>query len=212
MKKMMLLGVLLLSAAAGYGQESRQDVSFSGTGFFGPQITGAGGIQQNSTGSLGLLTSYRYMLTPHSALELNYSFTQNQQRYVISTNTGNSPGVTLPAYAQGQRIHSREQEITGAYVYNLNFKRFSPFLEVGVGGLIFSPIRDFKTQALDTKQNTNIGALFGGGVAYELSPSWDIRAEYRGFLVKSPNYGIGDFKANRYEIFSIPAIGVAYHF
>ena len=208
MKKMMLLGALLLSAAAGYGQESRQDVSFSGTGFFGPQITGAGAIQQNSTGSLGLLTSYRYMLTPHSALELNYSFTQNQQRYVISFNT--PPNV--PAYAQGQRIHSREQEITGAYVYSLNFKRYSPFAEAGVGGLIFTPIRDFATHTLDTKQNTNIGALFGGGLAYEMSPSWDIRVEYRGFVVKSPNYGIGDFKTNRYEIFSTPAVGVAYHF
>jgi outer membrane immunogenic protein len=207
MKKMMLLGVLLLSAAAGYGQESRQDVSFSGTGFFGPQITG-NGAQLNTTGSLGLLTSYRYMLTPHSALELNYSFTQNQQRYVISFNTPPN----IPAYAQGQRIHSREQEITGAYVYSLNFKRFSPFLEAGVGGLIFTPIRDFGTQALDTKQNTNIGGLFGGGLAYELSPSWDIRMEYRGFIVKATDYGIQDFKTNRYEIFSTPAVGVAYHF
>ena len=83
MKKMMLLGVLLMLAARGYAQESRQDVSFSGTGFFGPQVNG-NGAQLNTNGSLGLLTSYRYMLTPHSALELNYSFTQNQQRYVIS--------------------------------------------------------------------------------------------------------------------------------
>jgi outer membrane immunogenic protein len=97
-------------------------------------------------------------------------------------------------------------------VYNLNFKRFSPFLEAGVGGLIFTPIRDFATQSLDTKQNTNIGGLFGGGVAYELSPSWDIRVEYRGFIVKAPDYGIQDFKTNRYEIFSIPAVGMAYHF
>jgi opacity protein-like surface antigen len=200
MKKMMLLGVLMLSAAAGYAQESRQDVSFSGTGFFGPQIT-ANGTQLNSTGSLGLLTSYRYMLTPHSALELNYSFTQNQQRYVISFNG-----------PDGQRVHSREQEMTGAYVYNLNFKRFSPFVEAGVGAIIFTPIRDFGTQTLDTKQNTNIGGLFGAGVAYELSPSWDIRAEYRGFLLKSPDYGVADFKTNRYEVLSIPAVGIAYHF
>jgi opacity protein-like surface antigen len=201
MKKMMLLGALLLSAAAGYGQESRQDVSFSATGLFGPEVHGAGGVQLNSTGSLGLLTSYRYMLTPHSALELNYSFTQNQQVYKVSFNG-----------PDGQRIHSREQEITGAYVYSFNFKRYSPFLEAGVGGLIFTPIRDYGTQTFDTKQNTNIGGLFGGGVAYELSPSFDIRVEYRGFIVKAPDYGIADFKTNRYEVFSIPAVGVAYHF
>jgi outer membrane immunogenic protein len=200
MKKMMLLGVLILSAAAGYAQESRQDASFSAMGFFGPQVNG-NGAQLNSTGSLGLLASYRYMLTPHSALELNYSFTQNQQKYIVSFNG-----------PDGQRIHSRQQELTGAYVYSLNFKRYSPFLEAGVGGLVFSPIRDFGTQTLDTKQNTNIGALFGGGLAYELSPSFDIRVEYRGFIVKAPDYGIANFKTNRYEVFSMPAVGVAYHF
>ncbi len=30
MKKMILLGALMLSAAAGYAQESRQDISISG--------------------------------------------------------------------------------------------------------------------------------------------------------------------------------------
>ena len=47
MKKTMLLGVLMLSAAAGYAQESRQDVSFSGTGIFGPTIHGANAVEQS---------------------------------------------------------------------------------------------------------------------------------------------------------------------
>ena len=83
-----------------------------------------------------------------------------------------------------------------------------------MGGLIFTPIRDSGTNLFDTKQNTNVGALFGGGVAYELSPSWDIRAEYRGFLVKTPNFSMPGniFNTNRYEIISTPSIGVAYHF
>jgi outer membrane immunogenic protein len=198
MKKMMLLGALMLSAAAGYAQESRQDVSFSGTGFFGPQVNG-NAVQLNQTGALGLLASYRFMLTPHSALELNYGFQQNSEKFQTS-------------FLQYGRVHAREQEITGAYVYSLNFKNFSPFVEAGVGGIVFTPIRDYGTTILDTKQNTNIGGLFGGGLAYELSPSFDIRAEYRGFVVKAPDFGLGDFKTNRYEVISIPAIGVAYHF
>jgi outer membrane immunogenic protein len=210
MKKMMLLGVLMLSAAAGYAQESRQDVSFSGTGFFAPEIDGPGGVKVNTTGSLGLLTSYRYMLTPHSALELNYGFTQDQLRYRISSNTLS----TDPSYAQGQRIHTREQEATGAYVYSLNFKRFSPFVEAGVGTMFFTPIHDNKTQIFDTKENNRIGGLFGAGLAYELSPSFDLRLEYRGFVAKEPDFGAdnGDFKTNIYQVFSMPAFGVAYHF
>lgn len=197
MKKMMLLGTLILSAAAGVAQESRQDASVSATGTFAPQVNG-NGVQMNTQPFLGFLGSYRYMLTPRSALEVNYSFTQNQQNYVTSFLTG--------------QIHQRQQELSAAYVYNMNFKNFNPFLEGGVAGMFFSPIRDFQTTSLDAKRSTNIGALFGAGVAYELSPSFDIRVEYRGIVVKAPNFGLDNFKTNRYEVISMPALGVAYHF
>jgi outer membrane immunogenic protein len=199
MKKTMLLGVLMLSAAAGYAQESRQDVSFSGTGIFGPTVHGAANVTQTSTGALGLLLSYRYMVTPHSALEVNYSFAQNNQKYATS-------------FEPHARIHSRQQEITAAYVYSLNFKRYSPFAEVGVGTLIFTPVLDNGTNLLGTKSTKGIAGIAGGGLAYELSPSFDIRAEYRAFVVKAPNFGETNFSTNRYEVISMPTIGVAYHF
>jgi outer membrane immunogenic protein len=197
MKKMMLLGALILSAAAGQAQESRQDVSASAYGLFAPDITG-NAVHQSTSPWLGFLGSYRYMLTPRSALELNYSFTQNSQSYVTSFLTGT--------------VHQRQQEVSGAYVFNMNFRNLNPFLEAGAAAMIFSPIQDFQSTTFDTKRQTNIGGLFGGGIAYELSPSWDIRAEYRGVVVKAPNFGLDNFKTNRYEVISMPAIGVAYHF
>ena len=199
MKKTMLLGVLMLSAAAGYAQESRQDVSFSGTGIFGPTVHGAGNVQQSMTGALGLLLSYRYMVTPRSALEANYSFAQDNQKYFVS-------------FEPNARIHSRQQEVTVAYVYSLNLKRFSPFAEVGVGTLIFTPVLDNGTNVLGTKSSKGVAGLFGGGLAYELSPSFDIRVEYRGFVTKTPSFGQPNFNANRYEVISMPTLGVAYHF
>ena len=199
MKKTMLLGVLMLSAAAGYAQESRQDVSFSGTGIFGPTVHGAGNVQQSMTGALGLLLSYRYMVTPRSALEANYSFAQDNQKYFVS-------------FEPNARIHSRQQEATVAYVYSLNLKRFSPFAEVGVGTLIFTPVLDNGTNLLGTKSSKGVAGLFGGGLAYELSPSFDIRVEYRGFVTKTPSFGQPNFNANRYEVISMPTLGVAYHF
>jgi opacity protein-like surface antigen len=198
MKKTMLLGVLLLASVAAYAQESRQDASVSAMGVFAPQVNG-NAVQLNMTNTLGFLGSYRYMLTPRSALELNYSFSQYSSKYITS-------------FLPNGRIHTRQQEISGAYVFNMNFRNFNPFLEAGVGGLIFSPIRDEGTNQLDAKRNTSVGGLFGGGVAYELSPSWDIRAEYRGFVVKAPTFGFTTFNTNRYMLISLPAIGVAYHF
>jgi outer membrane immunogenic protein len=199
-KTMLLLGALMVSAAAGYAQESRQDVSVSATVPFAPQITG-NSVQKNSSMTLGLLASYRYLLTPRSALEVNYGYAQNTQYYQVF---GKKNG----------GIHILQQEISAAYVYNLNFKRFSPFLEAGPGAMIFSPLKDAGTTDLDAKQNTSIGGIFGGGVAYELSPSFDIRAQYRGFVVKTPNFSLpgNTFNTNRYEIISTPSLGIAYHF
>jgi opacity protein-like surface antigen len=94
----------------------------------------------------------------------------------------------------------------------MTFKRYSPFLEAGVGTLIFTPVLDNGTQILGAKSTKGIAGLFGGGLAYELSPSFDIRAEYRGFITKTPSFGFSDFNANRYEVLSMPTIGVAYHF
>ena len=212
MKKMILLGVLMLSAAAGFAQESRQDVSFSGTGLFGPTIH-ANGVAANSTGSLGLLTSYRFMMTPHSALELNYSFTQNNQKYCIGGDC--VPGFT-PTSGVGNRnsyrFHAREQEFTGAYVFSQTYKRYNPFLEAGGGMIIFTPVLDSETYRLGSVGSKGLAGLFGGGLAYELSPSFDVRAEYRGLLVKTPSFGFSNLATSRYEILSMSTIGVAYHF
>ena len=200
MMKTMVLGVLMASAAAGVAQESRQDASMSVTTVIMPQVN-SNGIQVNATKPIGFLGSYRYMLTPRSALEANYTFAQNNMKY----NTNFQPNI---------RIHTRMQEVSVAYVYSLNFKNFSPFAEGGVGALLFSPLRDFQTNQFSTKRNTNLGGLFGVGVAYELSPSFDVRAEYRGFVTKTPDFGLpGDIiRTNRYTAFMSPTLGVAYHF
>ena len=199
MKKMMVLGALMASAAAGFAQESRQDASVSVTGTFTPFVNGTGGNKQSATTAIGFLGSYRYMLTPRSALEANYSFTQ----YDIKFQTN-----FLPNF----RVHTRQQEVSLAYVYSLNFRNFTPFAEAGPAALLFSPIRDFGSTSLDTKRTTGIGALFGAGLAYELSPSFDIRAEYRGFAVKAPDFSLDNANTRRYEVLSMPTVGVAYHF
>jgi outer membrane immunogenic protein len=201
MKKTILLGALMLSAAAAFAQESRQDISVSGFGLIGPTVHG-NAITLYPSVTTGVLLSYRYLLTPRSGLELNYSFAQNTNFF--STDGHN--------YAN-QDVHSRQQELTVAYVYSRTYKRYNPFVEAGVGGVSFTPILEGSSN-LDLKSNTGVGGLFGGGVAYELSPSFDVRLEYRGIFVKAPDYKVpGDiFKTSRYEVVSMPTLGFAYHF
>lgn len=199
MKKSALLLILLSAlAVSGFAQESRQDVSLSVTGFIPPYVSG-NAVRLTGTYGLGALVSYRYMLTPRSAVELNYQYSQNANKFVTS-------------FLPNIRIHTRTQEVSGAYVFNFNFKHFNPFLEAGVGGYVFSPLLDSSTTTLDAKRSTSIGGLYGGGIAYEISPSFDIRAQYRGIVAKSPSFGLQQDRTNRYYNISNPTIGIAYHF
>ncbi len=200
MKKMILLGAVMLSAAAGFAQESRQDISISGFGLIGPTVHGSNSVTLRSSKTAGVLLSYRYLLTPHSALEANYSWAQNTNYFQYG---GQNTAIFNP-------VHTRQQELSGAFVYGRTYKNYNPFLEAGVGGVVFTPIQE-GSFTLDAKQNTNIGAVFGGGVAYELSPSFDIRVQYRGIFVKAPSF-VDRFRTNRYEVISMPSIGIAYHF
>jgi opacity protein-like surface antigen len=198
MRKMLLLFLLLpFMAVASQAQESRQDASFSVGGIFPPFITG-NDVQQTGTYGLSGLVSYRYMLTPRSGLELNYQYAQNSQKYYTSFNNIS--------------VHDRMQEISGAYVLNQTFKNWNPFLEAGPAAFLFSALDDATTKTLDAKGQTILGAMYGGGVAYELSPSFDIRAEYRGLLMKTPNFGLGPQKTGRFYNVYNPVIGIAYHF
>jgi outer membrane immunogenic protein len=207
MKKIAIVFFLLAGcAAAGWAQESRQDLSISGIGVVEPFIASQTDVQVHSNYALGALASYRFMLTPASALEANYGITyQNTFRFVG------------PQFDKGVPILTRTQEISVAYVRQFNFRKFNPFIEGGPGGMIFLPIRNSGTGTLDAKQQTQIGALYGAGIAYEISPSFDIRAEYRGFVTKVPNFGDStsgtyNFSTNKWFNIYIPAVGVAYHF
>lgn len=198
MKKSLLLLLLLpLVTVAAFGQESRQDISVSGSALIPPPIVG-NGAHLHATVGQGVLISYRYLLTPRSGLELNYQYAQEVQHFTNPT--------------RNNLVHNRFQEMSGAYVRSFIFRNWNPFLEVGIGGFIYSPIDDSKTTLQGLSRNTNVGMLYGGGVAYEISPSFDIRAEYRGLVFKTPTFGVNDFSTGRYFNVSDPVIGIAYHF
>ena len=191
---------LPLMTVSSFAQESRQDISVSGTAIIPPFASG-NAVQLHATvGYAGALVSYRYLLTPHGGLELNYQYNQNIQHFIIPSGS--------------YSIHDRFMELSGAYVYSFNFKNFNPFIEGGPSGFIFSPIDDAKTDTFGISRNTNVGAFYGAGIAYEISPSFDIRAEYRGLVMKTPtfNYQSNDFRTNVYYNIYDPVIGIAYHF
>ena len=198
--------LLAVCVAAGRAQESRQDISLSGTGLVEPFIAGTTNVDVHSNRAFGALLSYRFMLTPSSAVEANYGITyQNTIRYK-ETGTFDYP------------ILVRTQEMSAQYVRSFNFRKYNPFIEAGPGALIFLPIRNSGTRNIDVKQQTQMAAFYGVGIAREISPSFDIRAEFRGIVTKVPTFGLSgsgssaNFTTNKWYNIYTPAIGVAYHF
>ena len=86
MKKIAIIVFLLaVCVAAGRAQESRQDISLSGTGLIEPFVASSTDVYVHSTPAYGALLSYRFMLTPSSALEANYGITYQNKIHFIPT-------------------------------------------------------------------------------------------------------------------------------
>lgn len=211
MKKIaFLIALLAAGVVMGRAQESRQDISLSGFGLVEPFRASSTTVYVSSSPAYGALLSYRYMLTPTVALEANYGITYQNKMHFTSPNFGTGPGYTIPV---------RTQEMSGALVKSFVFKNWNPFVEGGPAALIFLPIVNSGLTTLGPSQQTRISGLFGAGFAYEISPSFDIRAEYRGLVTKVPDFGFGasspsslDLATNRWYVVSEPTVGVAYHF
>jgi opacity protein-like surface antigen len=200
MKKIAFIAILLaVCVAAGRAQESRQDISLSGMGLIEPFMASSTDVQVHSTTAYGAMVSYRFMLTPANALEANYGITyQNKITYFTNPNT--------------YQVLTRTQEMSAAFVRSFVFKNFNPFVEAGPGGFIFLPIVNSGTTSLDVKQQIGIGGIYGAGIAYEISPSFDIRVEYRGWVTKVPTFNDGALTTNKWYNIYNPVAGVAYHF
>jgi outer membrane immunogenic protein len=200
MKKIALIAFLLaVCVAAGRAQESRQDISISGTGLVEPFIASQTDVQVHSNTAVGALVSYRFMLTPSSAVEANYGITY-QNKITFYTN---------PNHYQ---VLTRTQEMSAEYVRSFNFRKYNPFVEAGPGALVFLPIRNSGTTTLDARQQTQMAGFYGAGIAREISPSFDIRAEFRGAITKVPTFNVATFTTNKWYNIYMPVIGVAYHF
>ena len=198
MKKLFLLLCLLsMLTSVGFAQESRQDASVSFLGTYQPTIRGNSAIQSSTLGK-GALLGYRFMLTPSYAIQGNYQYSQFDMKY-----TGNYG----PA-----RIHTVLQGYSASFLRYFVYKNLNPFVMAGGGILTFKPVDDTGTTNNGVTSTKKISFLFGGGIAYELSPSWDVRVQYRAYLLKSIDFGLGQYNTNRYYLMQQPAIGFAYHF
>jgi len=189
--------VLLLSIST-FAQEVRNEISVQGTGFFTKDSTG-NGISRNTTNTGGVLVGYRYHFNRWLSAEANYGFDRNTQKYF-------SPG----GFAG---VQSNVHALTADAVVNLPIRisKFSPYVLGGGGSLIFDPTGN-STSVPGADTQAKGAFLYGAGTNYVLNRHFSLRAEYRGYVYKNPDFGVTALNTASWTHTAQPSAGIVYRF
>jgi opacity protein-like surface antigen len=197
MKKINVIALFAASVIMGlpaYSQEfNRSEVTVQGMGSFVKDTTQSG-VRQSTTNSGGFLAGYRYYFTKNLGAEVDYGYTLNTQNYRMAAGTTG--------------IKSYSHEAMGALVYRVPFKKFDVFALAGAGAIVFNP-----KDVVGVDYQARAAFVYGGGVDYNLTHRFFVRAEYRGLVYNSPTYNIAALSnTDRITHRAEPSIGVGFRF
>jgi opacity protein-like surface antigen len=166
--------------------------------FFQKQTT-AGGITNESTNSGGVMAGYRFNLKNWLAVEGGYDYFRNHQTFSANGGTTSIP----------MNVHAA----TGVAIVKLpslkvpSVKIVSSFLLAGGGAMFFDP----RTGSVG-KEQTRGAFVYGGGVDVPVSQHFFLRAQYRGFVYKIPDFELASLKLNKYTHSAAPSVGLVFTF
>jgi opacity protein-like surface antigen len=189
------LGIAAMALPAFSQSENlgKNEVSVQALGSFVKSTTDDG-IRNSATNSGGVLVNYRRFFNSHNGVEVNYGYALNTQNFLSASGESG--------------VKTNSHEVSGAYVFRLPVKRFTPFVLAGAGALIFDP-KDFQ----GASSQTRAAFVYGGGADFNLSRHLFMRAEYRGFIYNSPTYNLtGIDGTDRITHRAEPSIGFGYRF
>ncbi len=197
-KAITILAVALMGASAMMAQEIRNEVSVQGAGFFTRNVDNQG-FTQRSTDSGGVLAGYRFNVNRWLSAEANYGFTRNSQ---------------LLGGATFSRIQSDVHIATADAVVKLPVHVFklSPYVLAGGGALAFHPRNDSGVFVPGADTQSRGAFLYGVGTDYSLSHNFGLRAEYRGFVYKAPDFLLSQFKTDTWTHTAQPSAGIVFRF
>jgi opacity protein-like surface antigen len=157
------------------------------------------GVTNQSTNSGGLMAGYRFNLKNWLAVEGDYDYIRNSQTFFSSTGTTSVP----------MNVHAA----TGVAIVKLPsfkvpaVKVVSPFVLAGGGAMFFDP----RGGSIHSEQ-TRGTFVYGGGVDVPLSRHFLVRAQYRGFVYKSPDFEVTSLKVDKYTHSAVPSAGLVFTF
>jgi opacity protein-like surface antigen len=202
MRKMAILiaSVALLLGVSAAAQESRSEISLQGTGFLTKDSTGQG-TTERSTNTGGFIVGYRYHFNRWLAADAVYGYGRNTQSYF--------------APAGLSRIQANVHQATGGFVFQVPTParfRISPYVLAEGGALVFDPTGNtFGTVAGAQRQATGVFE-YGGGADFPIVKHIALRAEYRGLVYNSPDFGLARLNTNTITHTAQPSAGIVFRF
>jgi len=193
-----LASILLLTITA-LAQESRNEISVQGTGFFTKDSSG-NGISRSTTQTGGFQVGYRYRINRYFSAEANYGFNRNTQRYF------SVDGLS--------RVQADTHAVTGDVIINLPIRisKFNPYAIAGGGALIFHPTGNAGGVVSGADNQSKGAFLYGAGTDYVLTRHISLRAEYRGYVYKDPDFGLQSLRTASWTHTAQPSAGLVYRF
>jgi opacity protein-like surface antigen len=157
-------------------QAERAEIAISYMGVF-PSASTGDGVHQGASASWGALGDFRWAFSAHQGIEATYGYTRDTQQYLYA--------------ASAAGVHNEMQEASASYLFRAPVGRVTPFLSAGAAALVFDPLSSGTVvpQLVDTQVRPAF--VYGVGMDVALTPHFTLRHEYRGFVLKAPDFGKG---------------------
>ncbi len=182
----------------------RSEVSIQGTMNI-PKNSDNINILHHATESGGFLFGYRIHLNSWFAVQGDYGYTRDTQKYFD------------PAFEEID-IQTNVHQFTGEAVFSApTHSRIRPYGLAGIGGLFFHPTNSINNSFFGVGKNTGnnqakAAFVYGGGVDFDLTHNIALRAEYRGYVYKIPDFQLPALASDNFTHLAQPSVGLVWRF
>ncbi len=188
-----LAAVVVVLGLSAWAQESKYEFTVQGSGIF-PKQTSKGALTSKPTSSGGIMAGIRVNLSNWFAVEGDYDYMRNSEKFFTSSSVTRLP----------MNLHA----VTATGIVRLpTFRNVRPFALAGGGMMVFEPR---ETVAVETQYRSTF--VYGGGFDVPVVRRVMLRAQYRGFVYKVPDFDTSALKIDKFSHAAVPSAGLVFTF
>jgi len=191
--------LFVFSTSAMAQVENPSQITVQGTALITKDsTTDSGSVSRQSSKSGGFLIGYSYQFNSWAGAEGNYGYTRNTQNYLGSIGQSS--------------IQANMHELTGSFVAHIpvHVASIRPYALAGAGALIFDPTDKFAVDGVG--RQTKATFVYGGGINFDLTRNFGVRAEYRGLVYKVPDFTLNNLNLDKVTHLAQPSVGFFFRF